>query len=105
MVTIWKKYIPCEEKNTFLKCELYYSLGGYNYFTYKQEPRGYYLSVAPVEKSGIMESYVAFSGIKKLMVEVKRKSKKKESEAVEMIEKSLPELVDVVVSKNGIKVA
>lgn len=105
-MAIWKKYIPVEGgKNEFLKCELAYSLGGMNYFTYKNEPRGYYLSVSPVEKSGCMESYVAFSGVKKLLLEVKRKSPKKESEAISMIEENLPSLIEHVMVKNGIKAA
>ena len=33
---------------THIKAEVYYSIGGLNYFTYKQEQRGYYISISPV---------------------------------------------------------
>ena len=72
--------------NRFLRCELYYSLGGYNFFTYKNEPRGYYVSVTPVEREQrngyTMESVALFSGVKVLVCEVNRKSKKAEEEAL-----------------------
>lgn len=48
-----KKYIEVKEnsaKVTHLKIELYYDLGGMNYFTGRAENRGYYLSVTPVER-------------------------------------------------------
>lgn len=79
---IKKVYLPVKGKeNHYLKCECYYSLGGLNAFTYKNEERGYYLSVSPVEKDGIMESYVAFSGTKILLVKATRQSKQKEEAA------------------------
>ena len=106
-MAIWKKYIPIEGgENKFLKCELYYSLGGMNYFNYKNEPRGYYLSVCPVEKwvsdGCAMESFSAFSGIKKCLVEVKRKSKSKEALAVDMIDWNLDDLIADVMAKNNL---
>ena len=106
-MAIWKKYIPIEgAEDKFLKCELYYSLGGMNYFTYKYERRRYYLSVSPVVKKDMdgcmMESYEAFSGIKKCLVEVKRKSKTKEALAVSMIQWNLDDLIAEVMAKNGL---
>lgn len=82
-----KKYIHIEgEKH--LKVEIYYSKGGMNYFNYKVEPRGYWLSVSPVEVtrsgSGVtMESYAAFSGKKVFLLEVKRQSDKAMTQAIE----------------------
>lgn len=104
-MAIWRKYIPIEgAENKFLKCELNYNLGGMNLYNYKNEPRGYYLSVTPVEKSVtdgvVMESFVAFSGIKKCLVEVKRRSKSKEAVALDMIEEHLDELIADVMAKN-----
>lgn len=58
-----------------LETEIYYSLGGMNYFTYKNEPRGYYFSIAPYQRNGITKSFTAFSGAKMCIMEVKRKSK------------------------------
>ena len=64
-----KKYI--EIKNapgiTHLKIELYYDLGGYNCFTGKNEPRAYYLSVTPVERSDRSRARVYRSINKKRM--------------------------------------
>ena len=72
-----------------LKAEVYYALGGYNYFTGKNESRGYYLSVSPVEikecDSGFKsESYTAFTGYKFLLFEASRKSQKGMDRAIEM---------------------
>ena len=66
--------------------ELYYALGGINYFTYKNEPRGYYLSVSPVERrmsyGCMMESYTAFTGVKTLVEPCARKIKGAEARAL-----------------------
>lgn len=79
--------------NKFLKCELYYDLGGYSMFTHEERPRGYYVSVMPVEKNGIMESYAMFSGFKMLVVECKRKSKKAEEQAKALYENAKNEII------------
>lgn len=68
-----------KHKMTHLKFEVYYSLGGYNYFTYKPEKRGYYISLTPVERmernNVVMEAVSMFSGYKFLLKEVTRQSK------------------------------
>ena len=63
-------------KATHLKAEIYYSLGGMNYFTSRDEPRGYYMSISPVKRDGVCESYTAFTGLKNLILPVHRKSQK-----------------------------
>lgn len=80
--------VPVRGAN-YLKAEVYYALGGYNYFTGKNESRGYYLSVSPVEikecDSGFKsESYTAFTGYKFLLFEASRKSQKGMDRAIEM---------------------
>lgn len=66
--------------STHIAVELFYSKGGYNYFTGKRESRGIWLSFKPVTyevKDGYTsESYMAFSGTKFLIKELARKSKK-----------------------------
>lgn len=101
---MFKRYIKANgnEVNN-LRCELYYSLGGFNYFTYKEEPRGYYISVSPVMRDGRMEQYVGFSGLKKCILEVKRQSKKAEAEAEELAKVNLISLINAVCEKNGIE--
>jgi hypothetical protein len=78
---------------THLKAEIYYALGGTNVFTYRNEPRGYYLSVSPVERAErngyTMESFTAFSGKKWIVLPVQRKSQKKMAEAVEYFENNI----------------
>lgn len=98
MEHIKKEYIKTNQENQFLKCELYYSLGGMNYFTYKNDARGYYVSVSPVEREtrdyGVtMESYTAFSGWKKCVVECARKGKKAEAKALEAYEAAKQEML------------
>ena len=73
---IHKEYLPTDKENTFLKIHVYYALGGMNYFTGKEERRGYYLLVTPVERSGMIETYSAFSGYKHFISSATRFNKK-----------------------------
>ena len=105
-----KQYIKVKingGKVTHLKVETYYSLGGMNYFNYKTERRGYYLSVVPVErmdKGGyIMEGYVMCLGIKDCIKEVQRKSKKAETEAEKLATERMKDLIDYVLNQNGLE--
>ena len=77
-----KKYIKtdkCKNSN-FIIVRTFYDKGGFNYFTYKDEKRGIYLSLQPVkveERDGYsMESFEGFSGIKFFIKELNRKSDK-----------------------------
>ena len=95
ITTVSKKYIEREGKE--LKIHLYYNIGGANYASYRNEARGYYLSVTPVERkfheNGIVsETIGAFTGTKVLLKEVARKSKKSESES-ELIAKEKEEML------------
>lgn len=98
MPRIKTEYIPTNRENHFIKCELYYSLGGMNYFTSKNEPRGYYVSVSPVERVNrgnyVSECYTAFSGVKQCVVTVARKSKKAEQEALSRYESAKSEMLE-----------
>lgn len=101
-----KTYLKLKDnglKATHLKVETYYSLGGINYFTYKNEERGYYPSVVPVERGNGMEGFVAFSGIKQLLYAVKRKSKKAEEEAEKLSASCLESLINYVLSTNKLE--
>ena len=93
MEHIKKEYLNTNKDKTFLKCELYYSLGGMNYFTGKTEARGYYVSVSPVERSNGWERYTAFSGWKKCVVECARKGRKAEAKALEVYEAAKQEML------------
>lgn len=88
-----KKYIQTKRMPgaTHIKIEVRYELGGFNYFTYKTEPRGIYISVSPVtleDRPGgyQMETYTAFSGRKFCVRELKRKSEKALQEIIAKVE-------------------
>lgn len=104
-----KKFIATKKENVFLKVEVYYNLGGMNYFTYKVEPRGYYLSVTPIERVNrggyITETCAAFSGYKVLLKEVKRKSKKAETEAEQIAAERMDPIIDRVLIEQGLELA
>ena len=99
-----KKYIEIEPANNAnaLKIEVYYNLGGINYFTGRVDERGYYISVTPVERARGMESFVAFTGAKQLIHPVKRQSAKAESIAHTKAETMLPALIEYVAQRNGL---
>lgn len=102
-----KKYIDIKNPNhnaNKIKIELYYHLGGYNYFTYKEEKRGYYISVTPVLHEGYFETVTAFTGIKQCIKEVTRKSEKAYQTALQQINDFLPDLLKYVCDKNNIEV-
>lgn len=83
-----KKYedIPGSDKK--LKIEVFYDKGGTNYYNGSISRRGYYVSVKVVkieQGSGYTtESSMMFSGLKRLLLEVKRQSSKHYDTACEM---------------------
>lgn len=101
-----KKYIPLADngqRENFIKVETSYNLGRMNYWTGENEERGYYLMAIPVEKSGIMEGMMMFSGIKVCIKEVKRQSPKAEAEADELAKYYEGRLIQEVLKKNGLQ--
>ena len=79
--SVYEQDLRTQNECAKIKVELSYLLGGINYFTYKKESRGLYLSITPVEikdrgNGFICESFVGFSGIKFLVKELGRKSDK-----------------------------
>lgn len=105
-----KKYIDLENSIQKLELSVYYSLGGMNYFNYKQEPRGYYGSVTPVTLSDGMISFAMFSGFKCFLLETKRKSDKAYQEAIKLFETKKDSLIAQVkdqlnINTNGKEVA
>lgn len=107
--SLYKSYLELEPepipnlRATHLKVELYYSLGGTNVFTYKDEPRGYYLSVSPVSRKGNWETYVAFTGLKQCILSVKRQTPKKAQEALSKMNDYLQPLIDKVLQDTGLQ--
>lgn len=99
-----KNYIKVSgsERTNYLRIDLDYSKGGYNYFTYKEEKRGYYIHVSPVYRAGGMESYTAFTGVKACLLEVARKSSKAEKEAAEIFETEKDKYINYILDKNNL---
>lgn len=87
MEILYKEYK--EKDNKDFKVQLYYNLGGTNYYSGREEKRGYYIGVTPVhlEDNGhyIIETSVAWTGIKDCILEVKRKSSKAEKQAMDLM--------------------
>jgi hypothetical protein len=98
-----KSYETIEGTNKSLKINVYYNKGGMNYFHGKEERRGYYLSVTPVEieqRNGYQtESVLMFSGAKRLVLEVKRQSDKAYNQAVAMHNEELKDLREYVLAR------
>jgi len=104
-----KKYEKIEgSENKFLKFEVDYQKGGMNYWNGSNEKRGYYLSVRIVERSKsdhtgfVSESFMMFSGIKKLIMEVGRQSQKKYDESIELSKQYETELKEYVLEKEKV---
>ena len=87
----------------YLDVELEYNIGGYNYFSGKETPRGYYLSVQPIERGEQLSSVIAFTGTNFLIKEVKRKSNKAEAEAEQIAKEKENEYINYVLNKNNIE--
>lgn len=111
MENIMEKYVELSGNNgraTHLWIRVYYHLGGCNVFTYQNEQRGYYLSVTPVtleNKYGCnMISMSAFTGIKKCVKAVTRKSAKAAAQAAENAQNYIHDLVIYVCNQNGLPV-
>ena len=88
-------------KENYIKATVYYSEGGFSYFTYKQTPRAYFLSAQPVTlakagEAGTMESLTMFNNNAfKIMIgePVNRQSKKKEAEALNYFENNIDRIL------------
>lgn len=86
-----------------IEASIYYSLGGINYFTCRNEPRGYYFSLTPCEKGGGWRRYTAFSGVKTCVLECSRQSKKREQEAAAMLDGLIAHYLGWFCEENGIE--
>lgn len=85
-----------------LDASITYALGGVNYFTYKNEPRGYYFSLQPWESDGVWRKFVAFSGVKKCVLPCNRQSKKRFEEAKAMLGSLIDEHMEEFCAENAL---
>ena len=86
----------------FIECRLIYSLGGMNMFTYRNDPRGYWVSVTPVRVERNMVEECPMDGLKMFLLGVSRASKKAEADASAMMDTVKENMVRRVCEKNGI---
>ena len=87
-----------------VECKVYYSKGGVNWATGREEARGYYFSVQPFEDKGICRSFTAFSGAKTLILPVGRQSKKGYAIAKAQLDELVAEYLEDFAEARGIKV-
>ena len=93
-----------DEKTNRIRLSVAYSLGGTNYFTYKNEPRGYYLCATPEYAHDHMVNCVLGAGAKHLLLEVPRQSKKRAMEACAKAEQLAPQLAEWCCKEYGLTV-
>ena len=96
--TVFKEIQERDGKD--FEISVWYSKGGMNYVNSKEGQRGYYFSFIPVTvvnhgnyQTVKKEAYTGFTG---RLLEVNRKSKKKENEAIELAERKIEELIDLI---------
>lgn len=107
MEKTYNYYIKLKENDrgdNVIQVSVFYSLGGFSYFTYRNDPRGYYVSAIPMKKSGGMVSYIMFDGVKDFIKEAKRFSEKGMKEAIEESKAVEQKLIDYVCAKYGVEV-
>ena len=87
------------KNGTHIDVEVYYDIGGMNYFSGRTSPRGYYVSVTPVTRKDNMISHVTFKGYKQLLFETSRFSANQFKRAVEMGRSIAPGIVERVLNE------
>ena len=87
-----------------IRLSVAYNLGGVNCFTYKNEPRGYYLHATPEYAHGYVRQYMLGAGVKHFLLEVPRQSKKRAMEACAKAELLAPQLVEWCCKEYGLTV-
>lgn len=92
-----------------LEVSAYYSLGGANMCSYRNERRGYYISVTPVKyiprgDCRVIESHPT-DGIKMCFIECARQSAKKEQAAMQAKRQDYQELIDYVLNRTHVELA
>lgn len=104
--------IPVKENSKgidALDVSAYYSLGGANMFSYRNESRGYYISVTPVKhiprEYGMMVESYPTDGIKKCFIECSRQSAKKEQAVLNAKRSDYQDLIDYVLNRTQVELA
>lgn len=102
------KYIPLSN-GKHLETAIYYCKGGMNYFTYKQVPRCYFLSLEIVEIVDLGDRQLVkstpLSGTSKsvILLETKRNTPKTRKEAIAKASEIVNSQISDLLSRNGIQ--
>ena len=96
---------PKDQRCNRLRLTIYYSKGGINYCTYKNEERGYYFSLTPEYATTHCGTEcvmcVPMNGFKELVLPVNRQSKKQYEKAKSMMDKIIEGWVKPWVAEAG----
>ena len=92
-------HMGCTEADR-IRLVMSYNLGGMHWFTL--ESRGYYLAAAPEAARNGTICYMLGAGIKYLLLEVSRQSKKRAMEACAKAEQLAPQLVEWCCNEYGL---
>ena len=104
---ITQEFIPATGKNVnTIELNIYYDKGGYNYFSYTEKKRGYYISALPMEKTQKdgynTYTYSAFKGVKMLVKEATRYTEKGAREAQEIAKNYRYNVLKYVIEENNL---
>lgn len=106
MADIWSEKLPCNNGRdvecNVLEVKVRYDIGGYSWATGNTKKRGYYLSVSPLMETEHTVIYQGFSGVSYFLNEVKRQSKKGETEAIKKAQEVKAEVIKYVCDKHDI---
>ncbi len=102
---IKKTYLLTKTPGKELQINVYYDKGGINMFSGKNEPRGYWLSVRPVERDEKSVSFSITEGLRVFLLEVKKRGEKNDQQALKLSEEKQGEVVGAVAAKYGLELA
>ena len=94
-------YYKVKDVDQEVKVSVGYELGGWGMLSGEYSRRGYYVYVQPVTRRNGMESFTLFDGFKMLLKEVKRQSKKAESEAIAKAQTMMRDLAEKMAMEKG----
>ena len=107
-----KKYLKTNQENHYIEVSTRFCKGGVNWATGRQEERGYYVSVQPLERrlevgenySFWSERFTCFTGYKRLIKAVTRQSAKQLAEAEAKAMEVAAPLIAAVECEQGLTV-
>lgn len=96
------KVLPTTEEHKVIEVDLYYHIGGMNYFTNTVKQRGLYISASPIVRKGMWKTYTCFSGVNMLVKPMARFSQKV-LDAYSPTDEQIDRLVNHVLTHNNLK--